>query len=56
MNPYNKDTKTEAYSSDSYSTLPTKTTRFFRKCLIWQLFRFLILNLKIMRIIVGGHS
>lgn len=56
MNPYNKNTKTESYSSSSYSTLPTRKTRFFRKCVIWQFFRFAVLNLKIMRIIVGGHS
>ena len=56
MNPYNKDNKTKAYSSSSYSTLPIRTTRFFRKCVIWQFFRFLVLNIKIMRIIVGGHS
>jgi hypothetical protein len=24
--------------------------------IIWQAFRFVVLNLKIMRIIVGGHS
>ena len=56
MNPYNREAKTKAYSYNSFATLPTKTTRFFRKCIIWQIFRFFILNLKIMRIIVGGHS
>jgi len=56
MNPYNKENKTVPYSDTSYATLPTRTTRFFRKCVIWQFFRFIVLNLKIMRIIVGGHS
>jgi sulfide:quinone oxidoreductase len=32
------------------------TTLFLRKNLLWQACRFIALNLKIMRIIVGGHS
>jgi len=35
---------------------PTRTTRFWRKFFPWQVIRFFVLNLKIMRIIVGGHS
>jgi len=44
------------YYDESYPPIPTKNTKFWRKNLIWQLFRFLVLNLKIMRIVVGGHS
>ena len=44
------------YSEEAYPPIPTKATRFWRKCVIWQLFRFVVLNLKIMRIVVGGHS
>ncbi|MEI8114113.1 MAG: hypothetical protein WCI54_10805 [Bacteroidia bacterium] len=44
------------YYDESYPPLPTKWTKFFRRNLIWQAVRFIVLNLKIMRIIVGGHS
>ena len=44
------------YYEESYPPLPTKSTIFWRRNLIWQAWRFIVLNLKIMRIIVGGHS
>lgn len=44
------------YYDESYPPLPTRTTKFFRRNLIFQAFRFVVLNLKMMRIIVGGHS
>lgn len=44
------------YYDESYPPLPTKSTIFLRRNLIWQAWRFVVLNLKIMRIIVGGHS
>ena len=44
------------YYDESYPPVPTKTTQYWRKNLIWQLFRFVVLNLQIMRIVVGGHS
>jgi hypothetical protein len=46
----------KGYYEEAYPPLPTKTTLFFRKNLIYQFFRFIVLNLKIMRIIIGGHS
>jgi len=44
------------YYDESYPPLPTRTTKFFRRNLVFQAFRFVVLNLKMMRIIVGGHS
>jgi len=44
------------YSEESYPPIPTGPTRFFRTCIPYQMVRFLVLNLKIMRIVVGGHS
>jgi len=38
------------------ATITTKSTIFWRRNLIWQAWRFIVLNLKMMRIIVGGHS
>ena len=44
------------YYDESYPPLPTKWTLFWRRNLIWQVWRFIALNIKMMRIIVGGHS
>jgi hypothetical protein len=44
------------YYDESYPPIPTKSTVFWRKNILWQLIRFIVLNLKMMRIIVGGHS
>jgi hypothetical protein len=45
-----------AYYNESYPPLPTKSTLYWRRNVLWQAWRFLVLNLKMMRIIVGGHS
>lgn len=44
------------YSDESYPPIPTRSTRFWRTFVPYQLVRFVVLNLKIMRIVVGGHS
>ncbi len=48
--------RTIAYSLESYPPMPTKFTLFIRRCIIYQAFRFIVLNIKILRIVVGGHS
>ncbi len=48
--------KTIPYSQVSFATEPTKATKFWRKFIPLQLIKFFTLNLKIMRIVVGGHS
>ena len=48
--------RTVAYSEESYPPMPTKLTMFFRRNIIYQAWRWLVLNIKIMRIVVGGHS
>lgn len=48
--------KTVPYSNLSYATEPTRWTKFLRTFFILQIIRFFVLNLKIMRIVVGGHS
>lgn len=48
--------KVRGYYDESYPPIPTKNTTFWRRNIIWQALRFVVLNLKIMRIIVGGHS
>ena len=48
--------KTIPYSNISYATEPTKFVKFLRVCFSKQLFSFFWLNIKIMKIVVGGHS
>jgi|GEM_PF-278189 len=48
--------KTIPYSEMSYATLPTSKTKFWRHFVPLQIIRFFVLNLKIMKIVVGGHS
>jgi hypothetical protein len=42
---------TEAF----YATTPTRATIFWRTFLPWQLWRFVVINLKMIRIIWLGH-
>ena len=44
------------YTPESYAAMPTKTTLFWRSFVPWQLIRFIVLNVKIIKIVVGGHS
>ena len=48
--------KNTPYSNHAYATRPSKMTLFWRRCLIKQIIQFFYMNLKIMRIVVGGHS
>jgi len=44
------------YSNISFGTEPTRLVRFMRVCFIYQVYNFFKLNLKVMKIVVGGHS
>ncbi len=44
------------YYDESYPPLPTGATKYWRRSIAKQVVRFFVLNLKIMRIIIGGHS
>lgn len=44
------------YKDESYPPVPTKATLFWRRSILYQMVRFVVLNLKIMRIVVGGHN
>ena len=48
--------KTIPYSDMSYGTEPTKLVKFMRVFFIFQIYNFFKLNLKVMKIVVGGHS
>ncbi len=51
-----RDTKARGYFEEAYPPMPTKSTQFWRRMWLWQFYRFIVLNIKIMRIVVGGHS
>lgn len=38
-----------------FPPVPTATTRFFRTCILWQLFRFVSINIKMIRMIAKSH-
>lgn len=44
------------YKDESYPPVPTQSTLFWRRFIPYQIIRFFVLNLKIMRIVIGGHS
>ena len=44
------------YKDEYYPPIPTKSTKFWRVSFIYQFYKFLKLNFKIMRIVVKGHS
>lgn len=49
-------TSTRGYTQDDYSPMPTKATLFWRNFVLWQAVRFVVLNLKILKIVAKGHS
>ncbi len=44
------------YSEFAYAPVPTRMTKIIRKNWIWQAYRFIRLNIKIIRIVAFGHS
>lgn len=48
--------KVKGYYEEAYPPFPTSATKKLRKNIFYQFYRFVVLNLKMMRIIVGGHS
>lgn len=46
----------KGYKDESYPPVPTRGTLFVRRSFFIQVFRFFVLNFKIMRIIIGGHK
>ncbi len=50
------NSKKRGYYEEAYPPMPTKTTMFWRKEIFWQFYRFIVLNLKMIRIVALGHS
>lgn len=51
MAAQNKDPYQQAF----YPPSPTGWTRFMRTCVIWQLWRFLIINIKMLKLMGKSH-
>ncbi len=50
------NSRKRGYYEEAYPPMPTKTTMFWRKAIFWQFYRFIVLNLKMIRIVALGHS
>ena len=48
-------TNREPYQQAYYPPKPTRFTRFMRTCVIWQLYRFIIINLKMIKLLAKSH-
>ena len=51
----NKVVNKVAYKQDYFPPKPTSTTRFFRTCKIWQIFRFISINIKMLKVVAASH-
>ncbi len=49
-------TKKKRYTDQYYPPMPTKRTLFWRNFVPYQIWRFFVLNIKILKIVVMGHS
>lgn len=46
----------DAYTQGSFTMIPSRKIVFFRKFLPWQLFRFIIVNIKMTVMIAKSHK
>jgi hypothetical protein len=51
LTPFERSQQAQAF----FATQPTAWTRFLRTSIPWQMFRFLAINLKMVRIILKSH-
>jgi hypothetical protein len=49
-------TNKEPYQQAYYPPVPTGFTAYMRTSLIWQFFRFWIINLKILKLLLKSHN
>ena len=52
MSAKNKEPYQQAY----YPPVPTGLTKYMRTSFLWQLWRFLVINLKIFRLLTKSHN
>ena len=46
---------THAYQQAYYPPVPNRFTRFMRTCAIWQFFRFIAINIKMLQVVSKSH-
>jgi hypothetical protein len=46
----------EPYKQAYYPPVPTRFTRYMRTSLVWQFFRFIIINFKILKLLFKAHK
>jgi hypothetical protein len=46
----------EPYQQAYYPPVPTGFTRYMRTSLVWQLYRFIVINLKILKLMMKAHK
>jgi len=52
----NNQTNPKVYYEESYPPVPTNSVKFWRKNFIWQFYRFIVLNYKVMKIVAFGNN
>jgi len=45
----------EPYQQAYYPPAPTGYTRFMRTCVLWQVYRFITINLKMLKLMANSH-
>jgi hypothetical protein len=50
-----KTFKIAPFTNEAYATVPTGWTRRMRRCIPLQLWRFVVINFKILRMIMRSH-
>jgi hypothetical protein len=55
MNTPVKTTNKEPYQQAYYPPVPTGFTKYARTSLIWQIFRFFVINAKILKLMAKSH-
>jgi hypothetical protein len=45
----------EPYQQAYYPPQPTRFTRFMRTCVLWQLVRFVVINVKMIKLMSRSH-
>ena len=47
--------KIKPYSQNDFTPIPSAFTKFRRNCVIWQFFRFIVINIKMTVLILKSH-
>ena len=45
----------EPYQQAYYPPAPTGFTRFMRTCVLWQVWRFIVINVKMLKLMAKSH-